>query len=139
MELFKNDPKQNPQPGVFEFISKSFLKTMVKDPTAAVAINAEETPDPNDKQTSSKETIKFNRDNWVPLGDVGSTIFADQFRPQFVPAAAVLNPNNPNPAPRVVPQTRIEFVILFVWKEPLPSYTPLLPMPPTAPAADAKK
>jgi type IV pilus assembly protein PilM len=118
MELFKNDAKEQPVPGVFEFISKSFLKKLIKDPKAAEATIGDVPVDLD--AAPVKEGLKLNRDNWLPLGDVGSTIFNDPGRQIAPPLQAALNPNNPTPAPTVARQTRIEFVILFVWKEPLP-------------------
>jgi type IV pilus assembly protein PilM len=126
MTLFKNDPVEKPVPGVFVFIQKSNLKTLIK-PVQQAAVGGFQAIPP--AVPVGNDPAKQNRDNWRPIGEIASTTLVEG-NPGFVlNPPVVFNPLGKDlaPPPEVPPRT--EFVVLFVWKEPLPG----------DPVADAKK
>jgi type IV pilus assembly protein PilM len=131
--LLKKDQVQNPpDPTKFRSISKSYLKTLLREPTA-------EKDDP--KRTVKRETgaqpgdNQLDRNIWQPIGDMAKTAIEDwglNVRKQEIlqPLEVVVVPKEGEVAARV---TRTEFVIVFIWSEPLPAgSTPPRPTPPVA-------
>jgi type IV pilus assembly protein PilM len=140
--LLKNEIDPAPVPGEFKFIDSSYLPSLV-----AVA---PPTPQPGDPSAgpAATPTAKFDRSNWAPIGEIANRIHGGGGAGPLVGAFgqpakkgkkkgpvgfAPIGPGVPpiGPAP-VVPvvgasgkQPRLEFVVLFLWKEPLRSLQPL--------------
>jgi hypothetical protein len=135
--LLKNDQVQNPDPTKFRSITKSYLKTLLREPAA-------EKDDP--KRTIKREVgaqpgdNQLNRDIWQPIGDMAKTAIEDwglSTRKTEIPL-----PQEPIVVTKdgevVARVTRTEFVIVFIWSEPLPAgATPPRPLAPPPVAANA--
>ena len=141
LTLGKIDQVPNPDPTKFRSISKSLLKTLLRERQA-------EKDDP--KRTIKREAgaqpgdNQLNRDIWQPIGDMAKTAIEDwglNLRKLEIPQPqdAVVVGKDGEIVTRV---TRTEFIILFIWSEPLPAGAtpprPLAPPPVAAnpPAAD---
>jgi hypothetical protein len=105
----------NPVAGQFEIIGKSYLKTLIKGTPDPIEVNAPKiAPPPAGGQVEQK----INREAWRPLGETASSIYVDNaagFALAPVPKG-IIDPKAAPPEP-VVP--RFEFVVLFVWQEPI--------------------
>ena len=113
LHIYKHPTVDKPLPGQFEVIGKSYLKILIKGdpPPGAPGIG----PPP--------VNAKPSRDPWKAIGETASSVIVDG-----LPAPLAPDPKAP---PSVA---RTEFVLLFIWQEPL-NPTPL----PTVIAADKDK
>lgn len=127
LTLLKNDQVPDPEPGKFKYIQTSLLPTLFSEPNA----------DPKDPKRSLKfdpvaPTSGLNRDDWRPVGEVALAVFAETVDlrkkegPIINQPTAVVNKDGGKRQPRT------EFIIVFIWDEPLPAATA---PPPGAPAA----
>lgn len=143
--LFRNNRVENPEPGQFKFISKSNLKSLLRagpgDTTGGDQKGA--TPMPPQPQAGDTGTAKASRDAWAPLGETARLGFGDAnlgpaggFGPGGGPGpgggfdpklgGATIQPNppvipgkGPTKEETIRRQPRTEFVLLFIWNEPL--------------------
>jgi type IV pilus assembly protein PilM len=132
MMLFKNDTVPDPQPGQFKFIGKSALKALITGPgNVGGGPGGNKVPAPPsgpDLRGPGAVDTTPNRDAWRPIGEIASTSFGDilgaaGFGPNkmvqpVVPMAVV--PGKEAAPPTVDRTPRTEFVVLFIWQEPLP-------------------
>lgn len=136
--LYKNTEVKNPQPGTFVDIKSSHLPNLLKPPMLVGGPpglggggggGGEGQAGPG----AGAEKPKFDRAVWKPIGDIAGTAhgspaggplnFGGRGGPGFVappppPPPVVIAKDDKTPVNR---QPRREFVILFVWKELLPS------------------
>jgi len=123
--LYKNEEVPNPEPGNFAWIKGSYLPGLVKNGNAVngpapAAVNAEGAP------VAPTAAPKIPRDTWKPIGEIASMAHAaGLMNVGAQPIGAVRkDPNMPLPKVVVEKQARREFVVLFVWKEPLRTLEP---------------
>ncbi len=134
MTLFKNNTVQRPEPGVFQHIGKSYLKTLIK---GIAAVGPAGPGQPVQVPVPGGPADKPSRDLWKPIGEVASTSLDSNVNlpnkgglgTGFIPPPPP-QPKDAKDTDIVARTPRTEFVVLFVWKEPLPV---------DAAAADAKK
>jgi type IV pilus assembly protein PilM len=113
--LYKTLEVPNPVAGQYKLIGKSFLKTLIKgiDPPKAADANAPAVP-PNPGQ-GDQGAPKVNRSTWMPVGEAAASIYGD------VALGGLGGGNQGNQQgnqPAAGPH-RTEFVVLFVWREPV--------------------
>jgi type IV pilus assembly protein PilM len=133
--LYKNEEVPNPEPGNFAWIKGSYLPGLVKNANAVLggpapgAVNAEGIP-----IGPAAGAAKIPRDNWKPIGEIASMAHASGLANVGAQPIGQIRKDPNAPAPKVVveKQARREFVVLFVWKEPLRTLE-------AAVTADAKK
>lgn len=114
LAIYKFDVFNNPVPGRFNLINKSYLKTLVKETQPAVAaVGVQPVVTPGAPAGREKK----NRDGWKPIGETASAIYADTF------GGSVGFEKGPATDPYAVPRT--EFVVVFIWREPLANETPV--------------
>jgi len=139
--LAKNDPVPNPDPGVFKYIQTSHLISLLRDPAL---------PPPDRKRgwvpripLVGEDAVKgLDRGNWRANGETATNTLDDAVLTvvKNVGPSGLTAPKEAGPAK----QARVEFVIMFIWNEPLPANAaaaanaPATPNAPAAPA-DAKK
>jgi len=125
--LYQNKMVENPVPGQFELIGKSYLKVLQRGiPAAAAAAEGGKGPGapmpanlPGAGGAGGAAEVKATRESWRPIGDVASDLFSDN------PAAAGAGPAAKDAAVAVQPIPRTEFVVVFVWAEPIAGTQPI--------------
>lgn len=144
--IFKNEKVKDPKPGVFQFVRTSYLPTLIAATQGAGKDAASGMPDPKGGALEAPGGVPgANRSGWSPIGEGAGGALGPAREGLSVPA--VVMPNVPNilgnpmfpkfkdpltmkkdpmtePAEKepaaVDVAPRWEFVILFVWREPLP-------------------
>lgn len=106
--LFKNEPVENPVPGQFSFIKRSVLVNLVRPGAAKEEKSAEKTS----AQEKGTRGPRIDRSSWRAAGEVAPRVLTASGG-----GGAASTSSGPSATPR---QARTEFVILFVWQEPLP-------------------
>jgi hypothetical protein len=121
----------DPQPGQFKFIGKSALKALISGPGnvgGALGPNRPLAPPASldVSKGSGVDDPNAKRDGWRPIGEIASTSFGDMLGAgggpnKFVPVVPMAVVPGKEVAPPPVDRTpRTEFVVLFIWQEPLP-------------------
>lgn len=141
MFLYKSEEVQNPEPGSFVHIKGSHLPTLLKGGLlpigAGPAVPAGERAGA-DAAAPPAGPPKLSRDTWKPIGEIASMAHGalgnqmggggrDVIRDPIGGKKDLINPKLV-----IEKQPRREFVILFVWKEPLRTLEPAV-------AVEAKK
>jgi type IV pilus assembly protein PilM len=129
--LYKFAKIDNPEPGVLETIKTSYLREVLGgNAPGGPPGHVQRQPNP-DQQGEAPKSAAVN-DNWRPLGDIAAASFSGTFGtagpagirkgppPAPVSAAAGNAPAEAGNGPARPRVPRTEFVILFVWREPLP-------------------
>jgi type IV pilus assembly protein PilM len=119
MLIYFNHVVPVPEPGKFEYVGKSYLKAIFKGAdnigAGPVIANPQNQPPPQPGPAVA-EKPKVSRTGWRPIGEVAIGVFGDGAMPA--------QPNPPEKGvANIVPRT--EFVILFVWQEPIISQQPI--------------
>jgi len=132
--LFKNEKVANPVPGNFAHIQRGFVAQLL-NPAQQVGGVAPLQPVPGQLDPLAEQA---KRTSWKPIGQLGGAAFVRGGGGPGgggVPNIGIPQPNQPQGA--VALQARWEFVILFVWQEPLPTEAgaasaqqPIVPPPP---------
>jgi type IV pilus assembly protein PilM len=118
---FKNVP--NPQPGKFELIGTSFVKTLLTPAAGSGPPGTPGTPAPGG--TAPGGAGGRSPETWQPLGSLMSNTggYAGAAGPRGINPVAV-PPVSGQPVGGEAGDkrlTRTEFVVLFIWREPTPS------------------
>jgi type IV pilus assembly protein PilM len=133
--LFKSETVENPEPGNFEHIKSSFLAELLKPPLAMERVGGPQAipPQPDAPPLGqAAEKPKIIRDTWRPLGDIAAQAHGGAGMQNdrrgvprgpgpFAPKQREVKDKQLLPGANVDKQPRREFVILFLWKEPLRS------------------
>lgn len=133
--LFKNEVVENPEPGNFAVIKSSHLPQLVK--STVLPPQAMPGGNPNNPGDGAPAAPagppKIPRDAWKPVGEIASMAHGAGALGKFPDPRPNIGLIPPKGAPKVVveKQARREFVILFVWKEPMRTFE--------ATATEAKK
>ncbi len=120
--LYKSEKVENPEPGNFALIKGSELPKLLKGAPAAPAAAP-----PADGVAVEEKKPKISRDGWRPFAETAGAAHggAGGGGPGGVQGKLLKDKG-----PVVEKQARYEFILLFLWKEPIRS---------TEAAADAKK
>ena len=126
LNIYKQEAVKNPAPGQFKLISQSWLRQLVKGDPAPGQPGVVGQPPPVLGQPNPN--AKPSRDPWKAIGEAASATIDGSGA-----AAAVGAPPPPETKGAPPPVERTEFVLVFIWQEPL-NPTP----PPSIVAADKK-
>jgi type IV pilus assembly protein PilM len=111
LHIYKIQTIDNPVPGQFDVIGKSYLKVLQKGTPAVVeAKGGAQQPAPGAGPAAAD--VK-TRDGWNPIGEVAKDLFVDN------PGGALGARPDANAAVVAQPIPRTEFVVVFVWAEPI--------------------
>lgn len=125
--LYRIENVDNPEPGNFQIIKNSDLASLVKSTPLAVAAgaNGEAPGGPFGEAPAAPvaaEAVKLPRDAWRPAGEIASMAHGAG-EVGFLKDRRDPPTNNVKLKPPPFPlQSRREFVILFVWKEPIRTF-----------------
>lgn len=122
MFLYLNEKVENPAQGVFGFINRSYLRTLVRGAAPAAPGTPPGQPPPEDGQPEvALPAAALTREGWNPLGEIAGPVLGGG---SASPGASA-PPSAPTPTstrgPTVARQPRQEFVLLFIWQEILPA------------------
>jgi type IV pilus assembly protein PilM len=125
LHIYKEATENNPIPGQFRYIGKSYLKTLVKGlpPEGVAGDRGPVMPQQPIQLPGVPGTPeKANRDTWRPIGEQASSIYGDNIAG---PGQAFVAPPLPvgTEAPVIQPVPRYEFVLVFIWREPQQTIT----------------
>jgi type IV pilus assembly protein PilM len=132
--LFKSETVENPEPGVFQHIKGSWLAELLKPAPAALVPANPAAPLVVDPNIIAQPLVpKITRDTWLPpAGTIAAEAFAGtglgggggpgqpRFAPPPVPFPKVPQDFLNKKVALIEKQARREFVVLFLWAEPLP-------------------
>jgi hypothetical protein len=123
---YKIQTVDNPVPGQFEVIGKSYLKVLQRGIPAVAEAGAKPGPGgampgnpPGPGGPAGAADQKPSRESWKPIGDVASDLFVDNPGGGGGGAAK-------GEAVVAQPIPRTEFVVVFVWFEPIAGLEPII-------------
>lgn len=120
LNLYITEEVKNPVPGQFNVINKSYLKTLLKGEQLAKVqpVGGGGAPPPQPDGANPVPT-KPSRDGWRPIGETALRIFGDNAPPIGGQGGGNLGGGKKDAGEKVAAIPRTEFVLLFVWREPI--------------------